>query len=82
MPRQLNNQSTSELIQRFQQLQADASPLWGKYYRALYRNFIKPVGSQESMAEGLKMSFSTYRRYVKSGLEVVIDLLWKKEVVG
>lgn len=30
MPRQLDNQSTNELIQRFEQLQADASPLWGK----------------------------------------------------
>jgi Protein of unknown function (DUF1569) len=30
MPRQLDNQSTSELIQRFEQLQADAAPLWGK----------------------------------------------------
>jgi Protein of unknown function (DUF1569) len=30
MPRQLDNQSTSELMQRFEQLQAEASPLWGK----------------------------------------------------
>jgi len=30
MPRKLDNHSTTELIQRFEQLQADASPLWGK----------------------------------------------------
>lgn len=58
------------------------SPVDGKYYRVLYRTFINPVGSQEKTADFLNMSFSTYRRYLKAGVERVTELLWQDEVAG
>lgn len=58
------------------------SPVDGKFYRVLYRTFINPVGSQEKTADFLNMSFSTYRRYLKSGLERLTEILWREEVEG
>jgi len=51
------------------------SPVDGKYHRILYRTFINPVGSQEKVADYLNMSFSTYRRYLKTALEKLVRLL-------
>lgn len=48
-------------------------------HRVLYRTFINPVGSQEQAADFLYMSFSTYRRQVRKGVERVADLLWIEE---
>jgi len=48
-------------------------------HRVLYRTFINPVGSQEQTADFLYMSFSTYRRQVKKGVEKVADILWLEE---
>lgn len=48
-------------------------------HRVLYRTFINPVGSQEQTADFLYMSFSTYRRQVKKGVERVADILWLEE---
>jgi hypothetical protein len=45
----------------------------------LYRTFINPVGSQEQTADFLYMSFSTYRRQVKKGVERIADILWVEE---
>jgi len=56
------------------------SPVDGKYHRILYRTFINPVGSQEKVADYLNMSFSTYRRYLKTALEKLVRLLWKLEM--
>lgn len=56
------------------------SPVDGKYHRVLYRTFINPVGSQEKVADYLNMSFSTYRRYLKSALEKLVRLLWNLEM--
>jgi hypothetical protein len=58
----------------------EGSPLDSKYHRVLYRTFINPVGSQEKTADFLNMSFSTYRRYLKSGMEKVIERLWREEI--
>lgn len=60
----------------------EESPVDGKYHRILYRTFINPVGSQEKTADFLNMSFSTYRRYLKSGMERLAALLWREEVEG
>lgn len=60
----------------------EESPVDGKFHRVLYRTFINPVGSQEKAADFLNMSFSTYRRYLKSGLERVTELLWREEIEG
>lgn len=56
------------------------SPVDAKYYRVLYRTFINPVGSQEKVADYLNMSFSTYRRYLKSAMEKMVRLLWNLEM--
>jgi hypothetical protein len=52
------------------------SPKEETLHRVLYRTFINPVGSQEQTADFLYMSFSTYRRQVKKGVERVADILW------
>jgi hypothetical protein len=48
MPRKLDNQSTSELMQRFENLQADTSPLWGK---------MNPTQMLAHCTAALKMAF-------------------------
>ncbi len=58
----------------------EGSPVDGKYHRVLYRTFINPVGSQERVADFLNMSFSTYRRYLKTALEKLVKLLWNMEM--
>lgn len=58
----------------------EASPTDNKYYRVLYRTFFNPVGSQEKTADFLNMSFSTYRRYLKTGAERITALLWRLEL--
>jgi energy-coupling factor transporter ATP-binding protein EcfA2 len=55
------------------------SPKDETLHRVLYRTFINPVGSQEQTADFLYMSFSTYRRQVKKGVERVADILWLEE---
>ncbi len=57
----------------------EQSPVDGKFHRVLYRTFINPVGSQEKVADFLNMSFSTYRRYLKTGIEKITELLWRQE---
>lgn len=56
------------------------SPHDARYHRVLYRTFINPVGSREKTAEFLNLSFSTYRRYVKAGVERLCQLLWRMEL--
>lgn len=58
----------------------EASPVDMKYHRVLYRTFINPVGSQEKTADFLNMSFSTYRRYLATGIQRVTEMLWALEV--
>ena len=55
------------------------SPKEEALHRVLHRTFINPVGSQEQTADFLYMSFSTYRRQVKKGVERIADILWLEE---
>ena len=55
------------------------SPKDESLHRVLHRTFINPVGSQEQTADFLYMSFSTYRRQVKKGIEKIADILWLEE---
>ena len=55
------------------------SPKDEALHRVLHRTFINPVGSQEQTADFLYMSFSTYRRQVKKGVERIADMLWLEE---
>ncbi len=58
----------------------EASPVDSKFYRVLQRTFVNPVGAQEKVADYLNMSFSTYRRYLKTALEKLSRLLWNMEL--
>jgi hypothetical protein len=58
----------------------EASPTDNKFYRVLYRTYFNPVGSQEKTADFLNMSFSTYRRYLKTGVERITAPLWRQEI--
>ncbi|MDE3058287.1 MAG: ATP-binding protein [Bacteroidota bacterium] len=57
-----------------------SSPRESKFYRALYRTYINPAESQELAAESLGLPFSTYRRYLKSGIQRITEILWQIEV--
>jgi hypothetical protein len=56
------------------------SPKEEKLFRVLFRTFINPVGSQESTADFLNFSFSTYRRYLRKAVNLVIEHLWAMEI--
>ena len=56
------------------------APRSEKYHRVLHRTFVNPVGSQEATADFLHLSFSTYRRYLKAGLERIVEMLWLQEI--
>lgn len=58
----------------------DQDPKTAKYYRAVRATYLNPQPTQERAAEHLGLAFSTYRRYLKRGLEHVADLLWREEV--
>lgn len=60
--------------------QLEQNPQFEKFHRVLYRTFFKPVGSQESTADYLLLSFSTYRRYLKKGVELMVEHLWEQEI--
>jgi len=57
-------------------------PKTAKYYRAVRATYLNPQPTQERAAEHLGLPFSTYRRYLKRGIEHVADLLWRDEIGG
>ena len=57
-------------------------PKTAKYYRAVRATYLNPQPTQERAAEHLSLPFSTYRRYLKRGIEHVADLLWRDEIGG
>ena len=60
----------------------NASPKDVKFYRALYHTYVQPAPTQELAAELIDVPFSSYRRHLKSGMEMVTALLWRREVGG
>lgn len=56
-----------------------SSPREARYYQALRRTYLQPAPSQEKAAEMLDLPISTFRRYLKRGLEHVTGLLWQQE---
>jgi hypothetical protein len=58
----------------------EASPRDAKLYQVLHRTYFNPAESQELAADALHLSFSTYRRYLKTGIERVTEMLWLKEI--
>ncbi|WP_328738707.1 ATP-binding protein [Streptomyces erythrochromogenes] len=53
-----------------------------KHHRALTTTYIAGALTQEAAAERLGLPFSTYRRHLTSGIERLIDLLWRSELNG
>ena len=56
------------------------APKRKKLYQALRHTYLEPKGTQEQVAEWLELPFSTYRGHLRAGTNVVIDILWQKEV--
>lgn len=54
-------------------------PRQEKLHRVLFRTFFNPAGSQEQVADYLNIPFSTYRRYLKKGVDLVTEHLWQLE---
>ncbi|MBE2240131.1 MAG: AAA family ATPase [Caldilineaceae bacterium] len=59
-----------------------AAPKAIKLYRAIYHTYVQPAPTQEIAAELLDVPFSSYRRHLKSGIEQVAEMLWRREVGG
>lgn len=55
-------------------------PTREKLYQALRYTYIEPQGSQERVAEWLGIPFSTYRGHLRAGMNVLTDILWRKDV--
>jgi len=56
-----------------------ASPRRAKLQRALYHTYLEPAGSQERVAELLDLPFSTYRDHLKTGIQLVGEILRQRE---
>lgn len=57
-------------------------PRQGKSHRALVSTYLGGAPTQEAAAERLGLPFSTYRRHLNRGLEVLCSLLWRRETTG
>jgi hypothetical protein len=51
-----------------------------KLFRALESTYLRPAPTQEAAAEVLDLPFSTYRRHLTSGIQRLIEILWRQEV--
>lgn len=51
-----------------------------KLYRALRYTYLEPQGNQEHVAEWLNLPFSTYRGHLRAGIDVLTDILWRKDI--
>jgi hypothetical protein len=57
-------------------------PRHAKFQRALDRTYVHAAPTQERAAEVLGLPFSTYRRHLTQGIELVIASLWDQELYG
>lgn len=55
------------------------SPRRQRLYRALHYTYIDPQGNQEATAEFLDLPYSTYRDHVTAGIDLMRDIIWRKE---
>ncbi|HEX8692580.1 MAG TPA: AAA family ATPase [Longimicrobium sp.] len=58
------------------------APKLRKFYDALHHACFEPAPSQERAAQRLYISFSSFRRHLKEGVDHVADALWRREVGG
>lgn len=59
-----------------------ASPRQEKWADALRYGYLEPVSTQERAAQRLYVSFSTFRRHLKEGVDHVAETLWQWEARG
>lgn len=62
--------------------QLGTGPRERDYFRVLEATYLDPFSTQAVAAERLDLAFSTYRRYLKRGIDHVVDALWKLETGG
>ncbi|MGC4047249.1 MAG: hypothetical protein QM758_25910 [Armatimonas sp.] len=58
----------------------EGHPRRDRAYRALLHTILRPAPSQEKAAEILDLPFSTYRRHLGEGVELVVQALWQQEI--
>ncbi|HLO33678.1 MAG TPA: hypothetical protein VK249_31310 [Anaerolineales bacterium] len=51
-----------------------------KLFRSLDSTYLHPAPTQEAAAELLDLPFSTYRRHLTSGIQRLIEILWRQEI--
>jgi len=51
-----------------------------RYYRAIRDFWLSPRGTQQAVAKELGVPFSTFRRHLSRGADLVARTLWKREV--
>jgi hypothetical protein len=59
-----------------------ANPRNAKAARALDMTFLRRTATQEAAAGALGLPFSTYRRHLTRGTELLADHLWRRELGG
>lgn len=57
-------------------------PGQARLHRVLSVTFASGAATQEAAAQRLHLSFSTYRRHLAAGLEVLSEALWHRELSG
>jgi hypothetical protein len=60
----------------------NATPREAPYYLALDATYLDPARTQAEAAEQLDMPFSSFRRYLKRGVEHVVEALWQRELAA
>ena len=79
------NASPQRCVEVLQKLLREACQNIGRggrselFYNALNLTYFEPSLTQEAAAEKMDVPFSTYRRYLKAGIERVTEELWRDE---
>lgn len=53
-----------------------------KYHQAVVATFLRGVPTQEAVAHRLGLPFSTYRRHLGRGIQLLCEELWRRELAG
>ena len=51
-----------------------------RYFRVIERTYLEPAATQEQAAELLDLPFSTYRRHLTTGVSLLAEELWHREL--
>ncbi len=78
-----NNDTSPSVLRRLIEKAANAlttNPKDEKFYRAVYRTYLKPAPSQEAAAELLDLPLGTYRYRLARGVDRIAEWLWNREL--